>query len=396
MRRGDPRGRPRRSRSGLGTIGPDRIDWNGGRPARDRRARQPHRRAPGRRGGRASARAHAVPARGGRVHPWGRRFDGGGGRRFGGGGGGWRREARRGNRPRAAGTAGGSSDHEAGRGPDPTAAGRRSGFGRDRRFRLGGGGRGRGRSGRRLGCSGRGRLRRRRGRRDRGRGRRRGRHGSRSGSGGRRRSGRRRGGGRRRWGGRRSRPRRRLRGGIPAGDAASREEAQRIEVALGLGRHAHAEVDVRAGPLGVARRPDGADRGALVDPGTPLDRDRAEVDERDRVAVGGRDRHGEAVAGQRPGEGDRALPRSAYGLARHARKVDAPMLAARVRVGPEAERPEHLARRRPGPRAGRRRGDHGGCGQEDRCSPQRQHASHRSEAAARCLKRLHFCYREPR
>jgi hypothetical protein len=183
--------------------------------------------------------------------------------------------------------------------------------------------------------------------------------------------------GRRRRLGRR-RCRRRLRGGRgrrrARGHGARRQEPERVEVAVGLGREAYAQMDVWNGPFGVPGRAERADRRSFGDRRIARDRDRAEMDERDGVAVRSPDRDREAVSRHRAGERDAASARGedrAPGASAH---VQTAMLAPSVRVGSEAEGAENLSRGRPRPR-GRRGGEEQRCQPGDgRCSQDRQHA----------------------
>ena len=99
-----------------------------------------------------------------------------------------------------------------------------------------------------------------------------------------------------------------------------------------VGGESNAEVDVRLFPLGVAARADRADDFALLELRPSGNADRAEVDERDRVAVGGADRQAQPLAGQLPDEGGDARCRSPHVGPRRRGDVDSPVLAARVRI----------------------------------------------------------------
>ncbi len=196
-----------------------------------------------------------------------------------------------------------------------------------------GGGRRRWSRGRRRGGGRCGRLRRRRGRcglRDR-----------------RRRSRNRRGGSCRR--------RRRSRGRLRRGrrSRARRKQAERIDVALRLRPDPDAEVDGRDRVLGVTTPAHRSDRRSLRDHVALLDADRAEVDERDRVAVGGEDRDAAAVGRERAGERHRAGGGRSHRRALRPGEVDAAVLSGGVRVAAERKGAEHVAVRRPRPRRGR-------------------------------------------
>ena len=106
---------------------------------------------------------------------------------------------------------------------------------------------------------------------------------------------------------------RRSRGGGRLGlRSARREQAQWIEVAVRLGRDSDSEVDVRPGVLDLSARADGADALALLHRGPDTDAHGPEMDERDRVAVLGADRHAEPRMRQRAGERDHAVRRCAH------------------------------------------------------------------------------------
>jgi hypothetical protein len=85
-----------------------------------------------------------------------------------------------------------------------------------------------------------------------------------------------------------------------------REEPLRVEVAVRVARQPDAEVDVGHGPLRLTGHSERSDRVTFTRRGVPLHREGAEVDERDRVAVLGADRDGEAVRRHRAGKRDRA------------------------------------------------------------------------------------------
>ena len=84
--------------------------------------------------------------------------------------------------------------------------------------------------------------------------------------------------------------RRRLNGRRLRGLARRRQERQRVDVTVRIRRVADAQVDVRLGPFGIAARADRADDVSFGDLRSDGHADRAEVDERDRPAVGGPNR----------------------------------------------------------------------------------------------------------
>jgi hypothetical protein len=108
-------------------------------------------------------------------------------------------------------------------------------------------------------------------------------------------------------------------------------------------------MDVRTTPLRDATRAGPRDGLTLRNRGALCDVRLSEVAQRDGVAVSGQDRDRLAVGRHRAGERHRAGRRREdvfTGLRSH---VDASVLAGRVRVGPERERAQHLAARRPAP-----------------------------------------------
>lgn len=152
-----------------------------------------------------------------------------------------------------------------------------------------------------------------------------------------------------------------------------REEPQRVDVALRVGRDADAEVDVRLVELGRTARANAAHRRAFGDDDALQHADRAEMDDRDRVAVVGADRHRLAAAGHRPGEGDGSAGGGDDVSPGRVGDVDAAMLASPVRVAAERERLQHRTVCRPGPSACTRRPH-----ERDQKSEQHQpaHSSH--------------------
>jgi hypothetical protein len=137
----------------------------------------------------------------------------------------------------------------------------------------------------------------------------------------------------------------------------SGKKQQRIEVPVRIRGQANTEMDIRLGPLRLSA---GADRShdlSFVHGRADPNRDRAEVDERDRIAVLGADREAEALARQLPGETDD----SAGGRAdlRPGRKadVDTAMLTSRIGVVVGDEWSKHGPFHRPAPR-GRSRSEH--------------------------------------
>jgi hypothetical protein len=133
-------------------------------------------------------------------------------------------------------------------------------------------------------------------------------------------------------------------------NGARRQQRQRIDVALRLGGDANAQAHGRIRRLG--GRAHRADRGAFGDDRAARHRDRSEVDQRDRVAVGRRDRDDAPAVRHRPRKGDRTACGRQSRLADRAPDVDAAMLPAGVRMRRvEGEGTEHGPAGRPRPGA---------------------------------------------
>ena len=177
---------------------------------------------------------------------------------------------------------------------------------------------------------------------------------------------------------RRGRSRRRRRRNWSCGGLLPRrQKCQRVDVSLGIVRAPDAEMHIGHIELRVSRRPDHAHRLAFCHSVARVDRERAQVEQRDREPVFGPDRDGSAVAREPAGEGD--LPRrgSPHHRARDAPDVDPGVPALVVFGAAEVERPQDGALSRPGP---------GGSG----CRPQEEGDQHRE---GRCLLRQHRCER---
>jgi hypothetical protein len=140
--------------------------------------------------------------------------------------------------------------------------------------------------------------------------------------------------------------------------ALRRQEGERIEVALRIGRAAHSEVDVRHRQLRLAARADRADELALRDCVAAPDRVRPEVNERDRVAVRRRDRQRLAADRHGPREGDGARDRRLHPRTARRPDVDSAVLPGGVRVlAVEREERQHRAVHGPAPAQGGRGDD---------------------------------------
>jgi len=141
-----------------------------------------------------------------------------------------------------------------------------------------------------------------------------------------------------------------------------RQEAERIDVSLRIGRDPHAEVDVGLRMLGVSGRPHGPDHGLLRDLFPAPHRVRAQADERDRVSVRGRDRDRLAARRNRPREGHRARDGRRHWASRVRADVDPAVLSRAIGVAAvEREERQHRPVDGPAPaQRGRRRGQDGG------------------------------------
>jgi hypothetical protein len=127
------------------------------------------------------------------------------------------------------------------------------------------------------------------------------------------------------------------------------KQRERVEVTVRVGGLANPEVHVRDRPLRFAARTDRPHDVTLGDRSSDGQTDRAEVDERDGVTVCGPDRQTETRMRKRAREGDEAVRRRAHVRPHRRTDVDAAMLAARVRIVPRDERPQHRPVDRPGP-----------------------------------------------
>ena len=122
--------------------------------------------------------------------------------------------------------------------------------------------------------------------------------------------------------------RRRLTGG---------KERERVEVPGRVGRDPDAEVDVWDRVLALAARADRADRRPLVENRVAVDGDRAEVDERDGVAVRRLHGHRSAAAWDGAGEAHDSGGRRSRRRPLLSGDVDASMLPSGVGIVPEFE-----------------------------------------------------------
>ena len=141
--------------------------------------------------------------------------------------------------------------------------------------------------------------------------------------------------------------------------------------------------------LFIANRPDLTvwENVALGDEAAARDRDRAELQQRHRVAVGGLDRHGPAAAGHGTAERDRAGGRRAHGGADVGADVDAAVLAGGVRVRAQLERPDDRPVGGPGPGGGSRDDDEERGRGDDRSAEGARHETPPSDGVGNCRPR---------
>jgi hypothetical protein len=128
------------------------------------------------------------------------------------------------------------------------------------------------------------------------------------------------------------------------------EKRKGVQVAVRIGGRPDTQVDRGDGLLG---RPGGTDRSnrlPLAHGGASGHGHGPQVDERDRVAVVGLDRHGEPVRSDRTSEGDAARPRRDHRGTGLPADVDAAVLAGRVRIASVVKRLQQRPGGRPRPR----------------------------------------------
>jgi hypothetical protein len=144
--------------------------------------------------------------------------------------------------------------------------------------------------------------------------------------------------------GRRRRSGRRLRW-----SRARRQQRQRVDVSMLLGRDPDPEVNVGRCRNAVAALADRAEGVAFADLCTLLDQRRLELQQRDRVPVAGSDRHRATAVRNAPNERDRPRRRGAHVAADVGGDVDPAVLAARVGIVAERERAQQRTVDRPAP-----------------------------------------------
>ncbi len=115
------------------------------------------------------------------------------------------------------------------------------------------------------------------------------------------------------------------------------------------------EVHVWLGVLNLSARANGADCLALLDLGADPDADGTEVDERNRVALLGANRHAESRVRNRPGKRDHSARGCAHVGPRGRPDVDTTVLSAQVRIVLSREPGEHGTVDGPAPGTARRR-----------------------------------------
>ena len=112
-----------------------------------------------------------------------------------------------------------------------------------------------------------------------------------------------------------------------------RQERERVHVSLRIGGDADPKMDVWLVELGCPARADRADSGPFTDVRAFRDRHRAEMHERDGVAVGGLDRHGLPARRHRAGKRHSPARGGQNVRAGWTGDVDPAVLAACVRIG---------------------------------------------------------------
>jgi hypothetical protein len=153
-----------------------------------------------------------------------------------------------------------------------------------------------------------------------------------------------------------------------------RQQQDRVDVPVRLRGHPDAEMDVRGAGDGVLARANLTDDGALGDGTAACDRDRAELEQRHGVAVGGLNRQRAPTRRDRPDERDGACCGSHDRIADARTDVDPAVLAGGVLVRSERERPQDRPVGRPGPACCDRDDDQGRDRTDDRGG---EHAPHR-------------------
>ena len=172
--------------------------------------------------------------------------------------------------------------------------------------------------------------------------------------------------------------------GRPSGSLeALGQQQERVEVAVRIRGQANTEVDVGLRALRVSARSDRAHDFAFADGRPDSDRDRPQVDERDRVPVLGADRQAAALVWNLARERDDPAHRSAHVGARRRADVDSAVLPASVGVVTGDEGPQHGAVDGPAPPGSARdEGERGEQGDGDAVAQSENHAGRVSSRAA--------------
>jgi len=192
---------------------------------------------------------------------------------------------------------------------------------------------------------------------------------------------------------------RRLGRGRRVGSATRRKELERIDVRLRVS-YPNAEVHVGQRVLRLSGRTGLRQHVAFRDRLAATDAQLAEMRQRCLV-LACRDRDGEAVGGDRAGEGHRAGHGCPERRAAPEPDVDASMLAGRVRIATDGEPAQYRAVSGPGPRPrGRANGERADHRHREWCEHTRclesEHGSTVATADAIDKTRLTSCYRERR
>ena len=114
-----------------------------------------------------------------------------------------------------------------------------------------------------------------------------------------------------------------------------RQDRQRVDVSVLVGRDSYPQMHVGRRLLGLAARTDGPDDVALEDLLPPADGNGPEVNERHGVAVVGADRDGQASARNGACKADQPRRRCAHGSIRSRSDIDATVLAPGVGIASE-------------------------------------------------------------
>jgi hypothetical protein len=174
------------------------------------------------------------------------------------------------------------------------------------------------------------------------------------------------------------------------------QQLERIDVPVGVVGAADAQMDVGAGMLRLAAVAEGADRLALRHDRSARHRQRRQMQQGDRVAVGRLDGDGTAVHRQRAREANDAGARRSDWLPGRTGDVDAAMMTGVVLASAVLERPQHGPRCWPAPGLGdRREHERRSCGERHRCTSCCQEREHDGRVAGASAV-VNLDYKEPR